>query len=221
MQSSIFQTADGSKSILSGQFGESYHSRHGALQESLHVFIDNGLKFKSLSRNNITILEIGFGTGLNAGLSWYFSEKHPHLQIAYAGIEAYPIDPELIQDLEYDTLLSFSKFNLMHELAWNTNHALSSTFNFLKLKKRFEEMDYDKSSYDIIYFDAFAPACQPELWGETMMAKMYNALRPAGILVTYCAKGTFKRALKATGFSLEKLPGPTGKREMTRATKPH
>ena len=219
MKNTIFQTSDGSKSILSGKFGEAYHSRHGALQESLHVFISNGLKYKYLSDKKIAILEMGFGTGLNAALTWEFAERNPDSNISYTGVEAYPVEFDLIKELAYDSLSSCPDFNLLHTLAWNTELQISSNFSFTKSNFFFEELNF-KAAFDIIYFDAFAPGCQPELWGEEMMGKMYDALHTGGVLVTYCAKGSFKRALKSVGFRLEKLPGPTGKREMTRATKP-
>ena len=215
----IFITADGSHSMFSQEHGVSYHSKHGAIQETQHVFIDAAYHFKLPHQQQFSILEIGFGTGLNAFMTWLESEKTNH-QIQYTAVEAFPISMEEAKKLNYYNSLQqdFSKFLKLHESPWEEAIPLSDNFLFTKNKKRFEELEF-KNEFDIIYFDAFAPNAQPELWDEKILQKMYDALKTNGVLTTYCAKGVVKRTLKAIGFKVEAIPGPPGKREMTRAIK--
>ncbi|MEM6726158.1 MAG: tRNA (5-methylaminomethyl-2-thiouridine)(34)-methyltransferase MnmD [Bacteroidota bacterium] len=225
----LFLTGDGSHSISSGKFGVSYHSRHGAIQETQHVFIDAGLRFKAVQSDSISILEIGFGTGLNA-LMTYLEAAKRNLSIHYHTIEAYPIDPDFLDQFNYIELLagehpvsldapiaSFA-FRQMHALAWNEMHVLDPPFYFHKMLGLFEEVSFP-SGIELVYFDAFAPNAQAEFWEVPFLQKVYDCMAPEGALVTYCAKGSFKRNLKAVGFTVERLPGPPGKREMTRALK--
>lgn len=217
----IFDTADGSSSLISGQFGEAYHSRHGALQESNHVFINAGLKFLfSKNLDQVNILEIGFGTGLNSYLTYLESKRTPQIKIKYVGVEAYPISKSEYESLNYPQLLGLKKdeFLSLHEAPWNESLNLSSNYSQKKLHTTFEDIQTDLS-FDLIYFDAFAPNVQSHLWEEPFLTKIYELCNENAVLVTYCAKGSFKRALKACGFTLESLPGPAKKREMTRATK--
>ncbi len=219
MSNQIINTRDGSHSIQSEKFGVSYHSIHGAIQETQHVFIDAGLNQKK-ELETISILEIGMGTALNIYMTWL--ENHElNRQIQFVSYEAYPIRIEQAESLNYPSIFNqpTDSFLQFHQLEWNIGHQLSNGFHFTKYQKDFQEIN-DVEQYDIIYFDAFAPNAQAEFWEEPFLAKMFNALKPAGILVTYCAKGSFKRALKGVGFQVEKLPGPPGKREMTRAIKP-
>ena len=216
----LMKTQDGSHSLLSHQFGVSYHSKYGAIQESRHVFIEAGLKARMLLDDApIRVLEFGFGTGLNAILSYQIAEelKRP---IYYEGMEAYPISMGFVDQLNYPEQLGIahSSFRQLHELSWGESHKLSPYFTFRKVQTRFEEMNY-AAEFDVIYFDAFAPNAQAELWEAPLMGKAFQALRPGGYLVTYCAKGVVKRTLKAIGFKVETLPGPPGKREMTRGIK--
>ena len=216
----IIQTKDGSHSLISGKFEESYHSKHGAIQETQTVFIDAGLKYKSEFSKELEILGIGFGTGLNAFMT-YLESKKEGLKVEYTGVEAYPIDLGTAAELNYPAELNAGTerdiFLSMHD-SENKTLQISSEFKFCKRVCLFEDLKY-KENFDIIYFDAFAPEAQPELWGEEMLNRMYRFLKPGGVLTTYCAKGVVKRCLKSAGFVTEALPGPIGKREMTRAIK--
>lgn len=217
----LIETQDGSHSLLSHQFGVSYHSKYGAIQESRHVFIEAGLKARMLLDDQpIRILEFGFGTGLNAVLSYQIAEelKRP---VYYEGMEAYPVSMDFVDQLNYPDQLGIesSLFRQLHELNWDERHELSPNFTFRKVQTRFEEMNYE-TEFDVIFFDAFAPNAQADLWEAPLLRKAFKALRPRGYLVTYCAKGVVKRTLKAIGFKVETLPGPPGKREMIRGVKP-
>ena len=218
----IFETQDGSHSIYSEKFGVSYHSKYGAIQESRHVFLEAGLYAQLADKNKIAVLEIGFGTGLNALLTYQEAEKK-QLEIRYDTFEAYPITPAEATTLNYPSLLGDNiknVFNEMHEGEWGTSIRLGDHFTFTKYNEMFQRIDYAET-FNVIYFDAFAPNAQPELWEAELMGKMYNALKPGGMLVTYCAKGAVKRVMKGLGFTVEALKGPPGKREMTRAVKPN
>jgi tRNA U34 5-methylaminomethyl-2-thiouridine-forming methyltransferase MnmC len=215
----IITTGDGSKTIQIEDWNEQYHSIHGAVNEAYHVFIDKG--FSYLPNEAISILEIGFGTGLNALITLIEAEKS-NRQVDYTGIEAYPITNEEITQLDYIETLKASPFKEaffeMHKSDWESKIELTSYFSFNKQKKNFQEIS-DRNLYDLIYFDAFGARVQPELWTEIIFDKMYNALTENGILVTYSAKGSVRRAMQAVGFVVERLPGPPGKREMLRALK--
>lgn len=214
-------TDDGSSTYYSAQFDAHYHSTHGALQESQHVFIEHGLRFYHSAHNTehgLKILEFGFGTGLNALLTAQVADEL-NQPVIYHTLEAYPITTDIATDLNYGALLNAQAlYTDLHSCSWGKPHPITPRFSILKHETLFEEHDYD-SGYQIIYYDAFAPTAQSHLWDEMMMKKCYDALDTEGILVTFCAKGSFKRSLKAVGFEVERLPGPPGKREMTRATK--
>ncbi len=219
MQREIIITADGSTTIQIKDWNEQYHSKHGAIQEAYHVYIDSGL---SLFKNQkLSILEIGFGTGLNA-LITYIEASKLGLEVNYVGVDAYPIKSEELQRLNYVSQLkaeALSKdFLLMHDSQWEKEVAISDRFTLHKKQKDFAELAME-NSFDLIYFDAFGARVQPELWTETIFAKMFRAMKNDGILVTYAAKGSVRRAMQAVGFYVERLPGPPGKREMLRATK--
>lgn len=219
MQRKIITTSDGSKTIHLVEWDEQYHSKHGAIQEAYHVFIKHGLSL--FSNTSISILEIGFGTGLNCLITLLESEKL-QLDVKYTGVEAYPITLEEQNELNYVSELKASNFQnqflAMHDSPWENDILISETFFLRKQQKDFFKID-DHEVHDLIYFDAFGARVQPELWTETIFAKMYKALRPQGILVTYAAKGSVRRAMQAVGFFVERLPGPPGKREMLRAIK--
>lgn len=219
MERVIQITADGSTTIHIPQWSENYHSKHGAIQESKHVFIKNGLNL--LTNPHIAILEIGFGTGLNAMLT-FLDVMESKVTIDYVGVEAYPILEKEVNAMnfadELNTAAAKKVFNHMHACSWEQKHKISTNFNFTKRKQRFEEID-DADSFDIIYFDAFGFRVQPELWSKVIFTKMYNALKSDGILVTYAARGIIKKNMIEAGFEVEKLPGPPGKREMFRARK--
>lgn len=217
----LFKTKDGSDSLFSEQFGVSYHSKYGAIQETQHVFINAALRLKALHKRQISILDIGFGTGLNAYMTLLEAQKR-YLDIQYAAIEAFPIDCQQANQLNYNAILEADKsqaqFMQLHEALWEVPIAIQDNFSIIKHKMKFEMVSFI-DTFDIIYYDAFAPNAQPELWGEEIFTKMYRALKWEGILVTYCAKGIVKRTLKSIGFEVESLKGPPGKREMTRAIK--
>ena len=221
LKKEIVKTRDGSNTIFVPEFDETYHSTHGAIQESLHVFIRSGLKFKT-ELNDINVLEVGFGTGLNALLSFINSEE-TNKNIKYTSIEAYPLKWYLLSKLNYIDLIFNGKYSAtykkIHTCDWESFYILSSFFTLRKQNVKLQDVSFD-NEFDVIYFDAFAPRVQPELWTEQIFTSMYKALKPGGVLVTYCAKGSVKRALKYVGFELQSIPGPPGKREMSRAVKP-
>lgn len=225
MKREIVITADGSSTIHLPDWDEQYHSRHGAIQEAYHVFIKHGLhRFCQLNGADFTkmsILEIGFGTGLNAFITFLEAEKL-NLKIEYFGVEAYPVSMDEVLQLNYPSELDVevrkSIFKKLHEVSWEALHVMNNNFALEKQQRLFSEIE-DENIYNLIYFDAFGARVQPELWTESIFKKMYDALKDGGILVTYAAKGSVRRAMQAVGFLVEKLPGPPGKREMLRATK--
>lgn len=208
----IVKTDDNSTTLLSEQFGEHYHSTFGALNESQHIFIDAGLK--NISKSDIVIFEMGFGTGLNAFLSMKYAESN-RIQINYFTIEKYPILSNIYENLSYSEDKEFLK---IHTSDWGRNNKISNLFTLNKQKADLLEFKHDKL-YDLVYFDAFSPDAQPDLWTEDVFRNLYNNMSEGAILMTYSVKGIVKRALKAAGFKIEKLPGPTGKREILKATK--
>jgi tRNA U34 5-methylaminomethyl-2-thiouridine-forming methyltransferase MnmC len=215
----IIQTLDGSTTIHIAEWDECYHSKHGAIQEAQHVFIKNGLSL--FPDRNVSILEIGFGTGLNAFITFLESKKR-NQSIDYVGVEAYPITAEEIVSMNYveelNAVEQSSIFDTMHQSNWEEKIILDDDFTLTKRKQFFEEIN-DENKFDLIYFDAFGYRVQPELWSTAIFEKMYNALKPNGVLVTYAARGVVKRSMIEVGFTVEKLAGPPGKREMFRATK--
>ena len=216
----LFTTEDGSHSLYSEKYGVSYHSKYGAITETQVVFIDAALNFKAKQSSNLSVLEIGMGTGLNVLMSFIEAEKSK-LTLQYTAIEGFPVSNEQLSELNFCKALGNNfqdTLDKIHSLDWNKRHDLSPTFRFEKQLKLFEEINFN-NEFDIVYFDAFAPTSQPELWEESFLRKMYLALKPNGVLTTYCAKGVVKRTLKKIGFEIEALPGPPGKREMTRALK--
>jgi tRNA U34 5-methylaminomethyl-2-thiouridine-forming methyltransferase MnmC len=217
---------DGSHTLYSEKAGECYHSIHGALNESLHIFIDAGFKailkkYQIKQKSSVRILEIGFGTGLNALLTG-LEAMQENILVDYTGFEPFPVPEAVWKQLNYCTLLSEKSekiFSDMHECGWETMHKINPFFNFTKKLQGFMEVNLADNSFDLIYFDAFSPEAQPELWEQEVFDKCFSVMAPEGILVTYCAKGRVKRALKSSGFTVENLPGPAGKREITRAQK--
>lgn len=218
----LIVTEDGSSTLKSNQFEALYHSRHGAIQESQVVFIEAGLHRQLAQHKTLDILEMGFGTGLNAFLT-YLEVKDRDVSIHYTSVEAYPIPMAAAESLNYVEQLNGTTedgavFLQMHAFE-NTPTALSDAFVFTKAVQPFEAI-VAEAAYDLLYYDAFAPAVQPQLWDTEAFERAFRALRPGGVLTTYCAKGVVKRTLKACGFEVEALPGPIGKREITRAIKP-
>lgn len=220
MERRIITTGDGSKTIHMPAWNEQYHSKHGALQEALHVFIEMGLRY-SLSRKRdhskpVDILEYGLGTGLNAMLTAQFDTTIP---INYTGIEAFPVSVEEANAMEYGQLLNNQElYDQIHNVTWESTHKISSNFTLEKRELSFDQIT-DVNRFDLIYFDAFGPRVQPELWTVEIFTSAFNALKPGGILTTYCAQGQARRNMQAAGFTVERLPGPPGKREMLRAIK--
>lgn len=215
-------TADGSSSLsLVGQ-NEHYHSTHGAIQEAKHVYLASGLDYFFNSHHLITkanILEVGFGTGLNALLSLLFATQNK-IALNYTSIEAYPLKWEVVKDLNYPELLDLShqQFQLLHDLPWNRFEKVKSYFSLRKIEIKLEEIDF-MNEFDVVFFDAFGPRTQPELWEKPIFKKIYKAMKTPSVFVTYSAKGQVRRNLKEVGFEVEKISGPPGKREMLRARK--
>ena len=219
MKREIIQTLDGSTTIHLPDWNENYHSKHGAIQEAKHVFIKNG--FTQFSLPELSILEIGFGTGLNAFIT-FLEAKKTNTKINYTGVEAYPVDFNEIAHMNYVSELQSadyeSYFEKMHTVEWNSNVKISNEFYLTKRQQFFQEID-DFEVFDLIYFDAFGYRVQPDLWSTEIFQKMFNALKWGGCLVTYAARGVVKRSMIEVGFVVEKLEGPPGKREMFRAFK--
>lgn len=217
IQPKVISTADGSSTLYLADKDETYHSRHGAIQESDWVFIRNGLNEISDKNPTTNILEIGFGTGLNTWLSWNNSETN-HYKMNYCALETYPLDSAIWKQLHFD-LPEKDRFSLLHESAWEQPQQLSEYFNLRKMNCPVQDFESAPSKFNLIYFDAFGPRVQPEMWERNILEKMFTLLQPGGVLVTYCAKGQVRRDLQDVGFMVERLPGPPGKREMLRATK--
>ena len=219
MEREILHTQDGSTTIHIKEWNECYHSKHGAIQEAKHVFIKNGLAL--FPNQSLSILEIGFGTGLNAFIT-YLEAKELGQTIDYVGVEAYPISELELQSMNYlselNALDSKNVFDKMHAQKWEDKIELSEAFSLTKRQQFFQDID-DIEKFDLIYFDAFGYRVQPELWSTEIFAKMYKALKPNSVLVTYAARGVVKRSMLEVGFTVEKLAGPPGKREMFRARK--
>ncbi|MFD1164598.1 tRNA (5-methylaminomethyl-2-thiouridine)(34)-methyltransferase MnmD [Sphingobacterium daejeonense] len=216
------KTADGSKTLYHDQVGEHYHSKHGAQQESIHVFLNTGLRYwlDKDSSQSASILEIGFGTGLNFLLTADYCSKN-NVNLNYIGIEAYPLKPELIVQSEYN---QYVNTEIWDQFVENYANALESKLSFNELIQleiaHQKVMDFQSEErFDVIYFDAFAEIHQPEMWTPETLAHVCQFLRPGGVFVTYAITGNLKRAMKALGFSIEKAAGAPGKREMLRATK--
>ncbi len=213
----VILTNDGSKTLQMPKLNEQYHSVHGAVKEAEHVFIKNGLR--ECKQNTLTIFEMGFGTALNAFMT-YLESKKTVQHIRYYAIEKHPLPLHIVESLEYPKHLSATDdeeiFTLFHTADWNTSFMLSPTFELQKINDTIQNMSIDVK-VDLVYYDAFGPRVQPELWSEQIFVKLASMMKPNATLVTYCAKGEVKRILKRLGFVVETLPGPPGKREMIRA----
>jgi len=220
-------TADGSPTLYVPALNEHYHSTHGARQESQHVFIGAGLRpllAAGLGQGEpLKVLEVGLGTGLNALLTLEATKTVEGAAVAYDGYETQPLPAEAVAALApqwaYDRTLSRT-FAQLHQEPWGRALVLAKEFLLRKVRQPIQIADLPAGYYGLIYFDAFAPEKQPELWTEDVFAKLYAAAAPGAVLVSYCAQGQFRRNLRAAGWLTEKLPGPPGKREMTRARKP-
>lgn len=212
------QTADGSNTLYLPELDETYHSNHGAVQEALHVFIEHGLTFVAEDKKSISVFEMGFGTGLNALLTAQWAEKHQR-KMEYIGIELHPISEEIWRQMDY--VQEKSEVELYAKImsaAWENYQEINPYFQLRKIEKDVLQLERQEQ-VDLVYYDAFGPRAQSEMWEIPVLTKMYELLKPGGVFVTYCAQGQMKRNLKSLGFELTELPGPPGKRVMTRATK--
>ncbi len=218
----VYQTRDLSNTLYVEELDETYHSRNGALEESLHVFMKAGLTPLLNTSDDIHILEVGFGTGLNAILTYEQSLIiNPQATVHYHTIEAFPLPPEIITQLHYEELIhadSADVFHRMHHATWHKTAQISNRFWLTKHHVRLQDFTPDRQ-FDLIYFDAFAPDKQPELWHIDIFAKLYLCMNLNGILVTYSSKGEVKRNLRQVGFEVQRLTGPPNKRHMLRALK--
>lgn len=215
---SIIKTNDGSNTLFSNTFGDQYHSTFGALQESRFVYIQTGLNY--CEHNSIKIFEVGFGTGLNAILT-YIEGFNKKINIEYHTIELFPIDIETINQLNYFKFFSNDQksiYKKLHDCKWSRKIKISENFTFRKVKYDFNKYIFTEM-YDLIYFDAFAPEKQPNMWSGENFAKLFDILNNNGILVTYSSKGIVKNNLRNAGFKVTRLEGPKGKRHILRAQK--
>ena len=213
----IIITGDGSHSLYQGDLGESYHSVNGAIQESMHVFIENGLSL--IGKKEVCIFEMGFGTGLNAFLSLIHSEKNS-MKINYESIELFPLNFEEARVLNYPEILDYPRdlFLRLHDSEWGRKEKITQKFSLLKIQEDISSFK-PENNYDVIFFDAFSADVQPHIWEKAIFIKLYEALNQGGILSTYSSRGVFRRVLEDIGFKVEKIPGPPGKRHITRAVK--
>ena len=214
----IIVTEDGSHSLLNEALDETYHSKHGAIRESQYVFINHGFRhWLTINKSkSISILEVGFGTGLNALLTIQEATKN-NITVDYTSLETFPLAAEVWEKLNYPD--SGNLFKDLHQAGWQTWCQINNCFSLLKLEKSLLTIELSPAQFDLIYFDAFAPNKQPEMWEMAVLEKVIRCLKSGGMFVTYCAKGQLKRDLKSLGVMVETLPGPPGKREMVRAVK--
>ncbi|HEX5625306.1 MAG TPA: tRNA (5-methylaminomethyl-2-thiouridine)(34)-methyltransferase MnmD [Saprospiraceae bacterium] len=217
----LVRTKDGSHTVLDLQSGQHYHSLWGAITESRHVFIRSGLETALSEKSNLHILEMGFGTGLNAYLTM-LHVANMLVELHYTAIERQPLDPEFCSHLNYPLLCEpegdSGSFMELHHAPWNVTCPLSTSFYLRKMQVSLESAELP-SNFDLVFYDAFAPQYQAGLWSVSIFQKLHGLMVPGAVLTTYCAKGQVKRNMREAGFRLESLPGPPGKREMTRAFK--
>lgn len=218
MKRQVKTTGDGSSTIYVPELDEHYHSTFGAIQESMHVFIESGLR--QMTKSDLSIFEMGFGTGLNCLLTYLNAGSN---SIHYSSIEKYPVEKDMAVELNFSHILNLTQsqldiFDNLHSCPWNTSTAIDKNFVLHKIKGDIKGFVHT-TKYDLVYFDAFAPEVQPNLWTPDIFKYIYESLNEGGVLTTYCAKGVIRRTLQVSGFKVERLPGPPGKREMLRATK--
>ncbi len=217
MKTEIRKTGDGSHTLFSVDFGEQYHSTHGAVQESQHIFINAGLKYVSAKNKVVNVLEVGFGTGLNFLLTAKYASEN-NITVNYTGIEAFLPGKNILKNLNYPLLLGIDKKKYLR-IFEDKQGEYSRFVNYHIVESKIQDAEIENEKYNLVYFDAFSPEIQPEMWNVSIFTKVYNAMLKSSVLTTYSCKGDVKRALKSAGFDLEKLPGPPGKREFLRAVK--
>lgn len=220
MNREVIQTEDGSKTIRIIDLNENYHSIHGALQEANHVFMKYGL-LEFQDKMELAIFEMGFGTGLNAYLT-AIKASELKMKVEYHGVEAFPVSDKELIELDYGGLIGEESrfiYDKLHTANWDQSVEIVNGFQLKKIHNEIQKMDFPSAFYDIVFYDAFGPQVQEDVWSVEIFEKIYSSMKAGGFLVTYCAKGQVKRNLKAVGFTIEELPGPPGKREMTRAWK--
>ena len=211
------KTGDGSVSLWNSDLDETYHSRHGAWNEAVHVFIDSGLR-RLAERVELSILEVGFGTGLNCYLTSLAREDGQRIE--YCGLEAFPLDNEVVSQLNYaqreggDARL----FEQIHSVDWGVEVEIGTDFFLKKVQSKLEAFTAIEE-FDLVYYDAFGPRAQPKMWEKSVFDHIYSMMKPQGVFVTYCAKGQVRRDLVSSGFEVERLEGPPGKRHMLRGVK--
>ncbi|MFZ6664562.1 tRNA (5-methylaminomethyl-2-thiouridine)(34)-methyltransferase MnmD [Peijinzhouia sedimentorum] len=224
MEIKVIQTEDGSHSLYRPDIMESYHSFHGALQESVHVYIKAGLdEFASRNVGTIQVFEVGFGTGLNALLTWQWAIENKR-EVVYTTIEPYPLTEEIWSQLNFaqsfsNPIESQKIFEQLHACDWEQTNQIHPNFQFTKNQSKLEDFILANNRFHVVFFDAFAPKKQPELWEETALKKVFDSMQPKGILTTYCAQGQFQRTLQSAGFEVERIAGPRGKKHMVRGIK--
>ncbi len=218
MKRELRLTADGSPTLYVPELDETYHSMHGSVQEARHVFIENGLRFVASKSKQVNILEVGFGTGLNALLTALYAKEYA-IHVNYVGLEAYPVEQAIWKDINYHTdAEARSLYTKIMAHPFGETISIDLNYSLSKEAKLIQDWVANET-FDLIYYDAFGPKAQPEMWELAIFEKLYELLNPGGALVTYCAQGQFKRHLKSLGMKVEGLPGPPGKREMTRGVK--
>lgn len=218
MQTELKITEDGSHTLFVPGINECYHSTHGAIQESRHIFIEAGLK--QCLKTEICVLEIGFGTGLNAFLTLLESEGS-RKRIRYTSLELYPVEVEKAMMLNFPAELASDKkdlFDKLHSSPWNVETDITPGFSLNKIEADFTGYVFEKD-FDVVYFDAFSPEKQPEMWSKELFERIYAHCNIGAVLTTYCAKGIVRRAMQEAGFRVERLLGPPGKREILRGLK--
>lgn len=221
MNVTLIETADGSHTLYDPGLNETYHSRHGAKQESRYVYIQHGLNRILPAKNAVRILEVGFGTGLNIWLTLTEAMQHPAISFHVETIEPFPLPGDVIASLNLYAGQEHGELaGRLHGGAWNEVIAVLPHVHVIKHRSPVLRTPLPADFFDVIYFDAFAPDKQPDMWTPAVLKLMYRVLAGGGVLVTYCAKGQVKRDLRTSGFEVESLPGPPGKREMIRALKP-